>query len=1026
MLSLAPLLALMLQREGGVAGCTLASPVRFGHSATLAIGIPGIVFATFITGHSVFFHQEFLPSRTRLAQVDPKLSMALWAFELVVPFLDILEPTHSAIHYFILVVLAALLTALHAVLLPYYRGVVNKLWVSVLAGTTWSILFAFIIHIAPATQSARIAVSSIGLVGTIPVSIIAWFAVSARLRSFAKKLENEAASPNKIYQIELASRQCFSSKASDDLTSATKATRVIAKGLEMFPESSELRLALGIVMLEKLTDPRGMLVHVRAAKRLNHTFFVGLQLNYLVQLSLDRSRTEAKTKEIDDALEIVLRLQKAARRDSARFWTVLSKVPRGGSFDTPEVFALTRGIDTNVKKVQEIMLALLQRYPTQPRILRAYARFCDEMLNDAEVSGRVLQLADAAEDYAAKKRKHAHGDSKPPQQVAVEVVECNPREDHFGQGRRDEDDETSVAVSNAQASSTSTSSEARLRSRFFRRSIDTTRVGSVSQALFGVVAIVLIIFACAVAEFIVAKSFLERFRTTTDQLNYTIRMKSSICRGLYFLREREYKTLANLTTDPTFLLSTIRTRSIVLNEAFVMAFKEMMFSEQMHKHWASGFQIEVFSPGPTPGTGVTTRQTLGLYDLGCAVTNAINMLGDEQLMSQHHPQQYRDDPFFRYLFANAPTLGDALVEMNKLFVDAIVIEKDNIDAIILTMFLVAIGIAIFASGILLVWLWRLSKERTRAASLFTHISKSAVANVLDKLHADEILQDSAEVTSARSSGSFSSMAVLIVKLAIAVVLGLAYVGVLFGLARQFTAANKPVVVYLRYAGMRRNLLSEAYMWAQETIVADESVMTLNATLAKAENILQQLVQTDQDLKYGNVELGIESIIKQNLNVINELWYERECPAEFGLNDCRGLSLLFRYCVDELTQFLGATDATRTFSNTHFVNGARVFDTTSDWLLEDVGMVVDILDASLNRLLQISEIIVAIASVISLATSALLCAQVHSLGNESSRLVKMLLQIPMSVLEKTEEIKDFIENGDDTFEIKVDHQKAQNS
>jgi PAS domain S-box-containing protein len=73
---------------------------------------------------------------------------------------------------------------------------------------------------------------------------------------------------------------------------------------------------------------------------------------------------------------------------------------------------------------------------------------------------------------------------------------------------------------------------------------------------------------------------------------------------------------------------------------------------------------------------------------------------------------------------------------------------------------------------------------------------------------------------------------------------------------------------------------------------------------------------------------------------------------------------------------------------------------------------------------LADILFVVSIVISLLVFAWLELIVYRFACESERLIKMLLQMPVSVLESVEEIKAFVEQGDSLTEAKAEHQKAQ--
>ena len=73
------------------------------------------------------------------------------------------------------------------------------------------------------------------------------------------------------------------------------------------------------------------------------------------------------------------------------------------------------------------------------------------------------------------------------------------------------------------------------------------------------------------------------------------------------------------------------------------------------------------------------------------------------------------------------------------------------------------------------------KERSQSATLFHSIPKSTVANVLERLGADE-MHDKVVVR----GKSYSSVRIFVFQLSIAVALILATVAALFGISRSFT------------------------------------------------------------------------------------------------------------------------------------------------------------------------------------------------------------------------------------------------
>ena len=304
-----------------------------------------------------------------------------------------------------------------------------------------------------------------------------------------------------------------------------------------------------------------MVVHVKTAKRLDHAADMGFMLNYLIQRTLDLAKHEGSTKEVDDMLEIAMRHQKLAKADSVKFWQLLSKLPKGSSFDIPEAFSLTSSIDSNIYKTRATLNALLQRYPTNPRILRAYARFNDEILNDGETANQALIMAEQAEELKSKKMKHATDHSKRRVEVGAEldlekekikgvtIVEMpDSGKKKESQLRETHEYAESVASSSVSAAS-SIQSEEILRGRFYRRHIDGVKLKSATILQIGIIVAISLAFVCCVVEFQLIKSFLSEFKKSFLLMEKTIRARSSTCNAIYYVRHREVLFASNSTND---------------------------------------------------------------------------------------------------------------------------------------------------------------------------------------------------------------------------------------------------------------------------------------------------------------------------------------------------------------------------------------------------------------------------------------------------------------------------------------------
>ncbi|GAB4819764.1 hypothetical protein N2152v2_006810 [Parachlorella kessleri] len=212
------------------------------------------------------------------------------------------------------------------------------------------------------------------------------------------------------YEVEMVARVCRKTVKTDQLDIvpdpyyASLADKVVQAGLLQFPDSAFLNIVYASLQAVLLNDPSGGVNQLQKAKNCTDIGWVQRFQVYvreqekLAQKGQDADHSvtfdAATWSEFSANYKAAIRSHRAALTTLKAFWHLLLRA----DVSLVALVRLFLRIPASKDAAEHSYKALMERYPNNPKVMRAYSRFLQQVKNDPHGASRFANLANKAEE----------------------------------------------------------------------------------------------------------------------------------------------------------------------------------------------------------------------------------------------------------------------------------------------------------------------------------------------------------------------------------------------------------------------------------------------------------------------------------------------------------------------------------------------------------------------------------------------------------------------------------------------------
>ncbi|GAB4819670.1 hypothetical protein N2152v2_006716 [Parachlorella kessleri] len=212
------------------------------------------------------------------------------------------------------------------------------------------------------------------------------------------------------YEVEMVARVCRTTVKTDQLDIVpdpyytSLADKVVQAGLLQFPNSAFLNLVYASLQAVLLNDPSGGLPQLQKAKKCGDLTWVQRFQVYvreqekLAQKGRDADQSvtfdAATWSEFSASYKAAIRSHRNALGTLKAFWRLMLRADVG----MPVMVRHFLRIPASKDAAEHSYKTLMERYPNNPKVMRAYSRFLQQVKNDPSGATRYAALANKAEE----------------------------------------------------------------------------------------------------------------------------------------------------------------------------------------------------------------------------------------------------------------------------------------------------------------------------------------------------------------------------------------------------------------------------------------------------------------------------------------------------------------------------------------------------------------------------------------------------------------------------------------------------
>eukprot|EP00727_Mastigamoeba_balamuthi_P010947 m51a1_g6475 putative adenylate guanylate cyclase (2810) ;mRNA; f:78846-93655 len=295
----------------------------------------------------------------------------------------------------------------HWQLLPFWRKLTNCAVGAVLA----SLAVASVPQLAAAVVADSIVPFCLCVSALVPAAVAAFFVFRLRLRHwerfFVQDIPASAIKIAKPEDLELMLRRIYNvgSPACAEAM-VPRALELVSVAKEMFQRDGNPHLEHARILFEVAHDPKGAVLHLRSAKRLHLALDKRYLASSLLQMCQSANQEAQQNEEVQLSLNTVSKHHKMCRMSTARFWQLLVR-SHSDTMDIEQLVQHVRRAGYHQHKSQEMLQELLSENPHSVPVLRAWARHLVELQNDKEAAEQVLIMADQMEEDISRHERRA-------------------------------------------------------------------------------------------------------------------------------------------------------------------------------------------------------------------------------------------------------------------------------------------------------------------------------------------------------------------------------------------------------------------------------------------------------------------------------------------------------------------------------------------------------------------------------------------------------------------------------------------
>eukprot|EP01116_Phalansterium_solitarium_P017036 TRINITY_DN4101_c0_g5_i1.p1 TRINITY_DN4101_c0_g5~~TRINITY_DN4101_c0_g5_i1.p1 ORF type:complete len:1724 (+),score=505.03 TRINITY_DN4101_c0_g5_i1:87-5258(+) len=571
----------------------------------------------------------------------------------------------------------------------------------------------------------------------------------------------------------------------------------------------------------------------------------------------------------------------------------------------------------------------------------------------------------------------------------------------------------------------------------FRKRIELSRSSALEKMLFAKRITALVFLIDVITIFVAARVIVDQFATAqtnfanAGQLTPLLTGLAMSARGMNYAAFRndstaftEQRRLLISATEQIEALTTALLPSITGNTSIV---------------WNDKFTNRVdFLPPYGNLSGIKSTTKTGLWDLGVALTDSAYMVADTAPSIMANAGVF---PAFRFIWDNYFALIQGVLQVRAVYQAKAtsVVETLRLTLYILTPISLAILIVVAIAGVRPA-INRLIRERTDALKLFTAIPKQTVAQICDKLsgesddmikdHEEEIQDDreaiaaDAEVEISAGSGSLPIVRevrnrfIVVTVVSCVVILGMFTVGMIFIGGSGYTPAQVNMFYSLRSLMKRQQLWSrelyffDSYSWANRAAII---------TSMKAPTGASRLVEYFDQVKWGDQGMDVPPAVG-NPALEYTLFIQR-CSLPNSTVKCRGASTLMQQVMTDINNIIAFPPPQYNSSNPFLLDlEAMLGDSVADLeVTSGPGEICRMFISMANYIRGRQKAFVEAVDTAHLVLFVL-CFPLTALGfiflnpyegrikEENSRTMKMLLMIPVNVIDQVPAIKEYLDTG----------------
>eukprot|EP00727_Mastigamoeba_balamuthi_P010946 m51a1_g6474 putative adenylate guanylate cyclase (1637) ;mRNA; f:72333-78119 len=964
----------------------------------------------------------------------------------------------------------------HWQLLPFWRKLTNCAVGAVLA----SLAVASVPQLAAAVVADSIVPFCLCVSALVPAAVAAFFVFRLRLRHwerfFVQDIPASAIKIAKPEDLELMLRRIYNvGSLSNAEILMPRALELVSVAKETFQRDGIPHLEHARILFEVAHDPKGAVLHLRSAKRLHLALDKRYLASSLLQMCQSANQEAEKKEEVQLSLNTVSKHHKMCRMSTARFWQLLVR-SHSDTMDIEQLVQHVRRAGYHQHKSQEMLQELLRENPHSVPVMRAWARHLGELQNDKEAAEQVLIMADQLEEEQSRRHeRRTNGHHKERNETVVAVVDEEAQDDQLvaaenrgvrfcntqsfmamteGASEKPQElhDESESSQSkpqqqpdakqprrslssvslNSGASAGTFQAEMTAHARSMRRKIETARSNFLTRLHVAVLVTLGVLIAGTTVNYATSVSTLDEYRLSLEELADTIVSETDSLLGVLKMREYEMALMSGNSSVASDHCQRATEAMTQFASSFNRMYKYADSYATIQDFWAKALlKLRVYVPSNLSdyASGTTYNESTHLFEAGYELLHSVNFVCNTSLERMGVPD-FRAVPAFRFLMDNGPTvLMDSFRTLGDKYAELSLDEAYRVHYFLYAFFPATV---VATLGVLaLVYrpvLNHVDKERRSVVKLFLDIPKSTIINTCERLttHEDD---HNVETAGIQTHSGLKSTYTLTIMFGAGICLLLAACTAIFALSISFTLTDQYQGYSFSAASSRRSAATAMLLWATELTVADPTMGTRADLLGQFDRTYGLFTKADDELKYGRTSVAADL---QSDRDLEKLWFDRPCPAGVGMSNCRGLGVMLRSYVDMIKTFAWSYKAivNTTYAvppdvqGTYYAIPYAARDALDSWMGEDI----DLQQMAASR--AVSQVIGTVTALFWVFTVVLclyyfvLRTRVTAVGKEIEQTIRMLLFLPVNVLDSVESIHDFLEMGRSALEIEAQSDKDQ--